>query len=145
MSTQSDEIAPGFGERLRLERVRLGLTQAEFAERAGVQRLAQGQYEAETRDPRVKYLAAASAAGVNLYYVLFGHTTSIASLPQPEQRRIERHVFDLIEDYVRVQCSGQLSAEGRFVLFEVIRGHLIRAVLEGAGTDMDISNILKIN
>ena len=35
MTTQSDQLAPGFGQRLRQERKRLRLTQAEFAEAIG--------------------------------------------------------------------------------------------------------------
>lgn len=145
MNTPFNVIAPEFGVRLREERARLALTQAELANRAGVQRLTQSQYESETRVPNIRYLSAVGAAGVNLYYLLFGKKSAeSASSQHVDERRIEQQVFSLIEDYVRVRCGGQLSAEGRFVLFEVMRAHLIHATQVGTSADLNIDNLLDI-
>lgn len=119
-------IKNGFGTRLRAERTRLGLTQAEMGKKAGIQRLAQIQYEAETRTPTIRYLSKISVAGVDLQYLLFGEVTADSKLSPTVIRDIEQKVFILIEQYVELRCGGQLSAESRFVLFELLRAQLIQ-------------------
>lgn len=65
----------GFGARLREERERLGLTQRVFGDIGGVEPNAQGKYESGERVPRVDYLAAVAAKGVDALYVLSGERT----------------------------------------------------------------------
>lgn len=60
------------GARLASERDIRGLTQAEFAQKAGVSRNTQVNYELNKREPTTKYLQAIRAIGVNTDYVLFG-------------------------------------------------------------------------
>ncbi|MDR6711745.1 transcriptional regulator with XRE-family HTH domain [Pseudomonas hunanensis] len=65
----------GFGARLREERERLGLTQRVFGDIGGVEPNAQGKYESGERTPRVDYLAAVAAKGVDALYVISGQRT----------------------------------------------------------------------
>lgn len=60
------------GVRLKEERVRMGISQEDFAALAGVQRRAQGSYERDQRTPDAAYLAAAAGHGVDVQYVLTG-------------------------------------------------------------------------
>lgn len=60
------------GERLKEERERLGISQADFAKACGVGRTAQFNYESGKRSPDGNYLHAASELGVDTGYVLFG-------------------------------------------------------------------------
>lgn len=60
------------GERLREERTRLGLNQAQLGEVGGVQKQAQLKYEKGERHPDAQYLAAVAAKGVDVLYVLTG-------------------------------------------------------------------------
>lgn len=142
MTKQIEEIAPGFGARLRGERARLKMNQTDFAELAGVQRLAQSQYESEARAPNMSYLRAIGAAGVNLGYLVFARTDTGQSVSAETQRDIEKRVFELIEDYARARCGERLSPDGRFVLFEILRAHLIRAAQNGTEADMTILDSL---
>lgn len=142
MSAQTNLFAPGFGQRLREERNRLGLSQEEFADLAGIKRLAQSQYEHEVREPRLSYLAALVSQGINLDYLLYGKTSSDAALPTEETRRIEKKVFDLIEEYVSSHCGGALTSEGRYVLFEVMRSHCIQAELNGRSGQEELAAFL---
>ncbi|NHC06887.1 hypothetical protein DFR40_1819 [Azonexus fungiphilus] len=135
MPTQNETFLPGLGERLKEERKRLALSQEEFAERAGVKRLAQLQYEKEIREPRTSYLAALGAMGVSLGYVLFGKEPSDRTLAPEATRRIEKKIFDLIDEYAATQCNGVLSSDERFVLFEVMRAHCIQAELNGRNSE----------
>ncbi|WP_290608852.1 helix-turn-helix domain-containing protein [Arsenophonus sp. ENCA] len=91
MSTASDEETPldtqqwvtltleGVGDRLKSERLRLGLSQEMFAERCGVKKLTQYNYEKSERHPDAGYLIAAKALGVDLNYVMTGERSDEAS------------------------------------------------------------------
>ncbi|MGX8941954.1 hypothetical protein ACWWJF_18390 [Symbiopectobacterium sp. Eva_TO] len=69
----------GVGERLKSERLRLGLSQEIFAERCGVKKLTQYNYEKSERHPDAGYLIAAKALGVDLNYVMTGERSDEAS------------------------------------------------------------------
>ncbi len=60
------------GERLRLERQRLDLSQEELGARGGVQKQAQLNYEKGERAPDTTYLLAIAEAGVDVVFVLTG-------------------------------------------------------------------------
>jgi len=64
-----------FGDRLKTERKRLGLSQEALGARGGVATNAQGNYEAGKRTPDATYLAGIAAAGVDVLYVLTGKKT----------------------------------------------------------------------
>lgn len=76
----------GVGERLKSERLRLGLSQEIFAERCGVKKLTQYNYEKSKRHPDAGYLIAAKALGVDLNYVITA------------QRSDEASVLDVVRD-----------------------------------------------
>ncbi|MBZ9610786.1 helix-turn-helix domain-containing protein [Rheinheimera maricola] len=61
-----------FGERLKEERERLGLSQEAFGAIGGVQKLAQRNYEKDNREPNASYMAALSEVGVDVMYILTG-------------------------------------------------------------------------
>lgn len=65
----------GIGHRLREERVRLGLTQKQIAERVGVSREMWARYEGGVA-PGAGALSSAAAAGVDVGYVITGSRTS---------------------------------------------------------------------
>ncbi|CAG8865591.1 hypothetical protein PS627_01509 [Pseudomonas fluorescens] len=67
-----------FGSRIRAERERLGMTQRVFGDIGGVEPNAQGKYESGERTPRIDYLAAVTAQGVDAPYVLSGIRTPAA-------------------------------------------------------------------
>jgi transcriptional regulator with XRE-family HTH domain len=62
----------GIGDRLKLERQRIGLGQAEFGAKAGVSKTSQFNYESGERMPDAAYLAAAYTMGVDVLYVVTG-------------------------------------------------------------------------
>ncbi|RUR46225.1 XRE family transcriptional regulator [Vreelandella populi] len=61
------------GIRLREERVRLGFSQTELGDIAGITKNTQMLYESEKRVPKADYLSALDAIGVNTHYVLTGN------------------------------------------------------------------------
>ena len=62
-----------FGDRLREERVKLGLNQVEFGELGGVTKKTQILYEKNERSPDGNYLAAIAEKGADVLYILTGH------------------------------------------------------------------------
>lgn len=62
-----------FGQRLREERKRLGLSQESMAKAGGLlQKQTQLKYEAGTRHPDTRYLQLISIAGADVNYILTG-------------------------------------------------------------------------
>jgi transcriptional regulator with XRE-family HTH domain len=74
-----------FFERLREERLRLGLNQTEFGTLGGVQKDAQLKYEAGKRKPDADYLSAIAAAGADVTYILTGTRVLPLAEQPPEQ------------------------------------------------------------
>lgn len=62
-------------QRIRVERERLGLTQATFAEMAGIGRATQIFYENNDRNPDTAYFEKLSEHGIDIIYLLSGHRT----------------------------------------------------------------------
>lgn len=60
------------GERLRLEKVRLGLSQRDMAALGSVSQGAYHYYEAGKRCPDAEFLLGLSKGGVDIWFVLFG-------------------------------------------------------------------------
>ncbi len=60
------------GDRLREERLRLGLTQEQFGALGGVRKQAQLKYEKGERKPDATYFEGIAAAGANVDYILTG-------------------------------------------------------------------------
>ena len=68
----TDDFRAALGLRLREERERLGLSQAEFGAIGGVRKLTQMHYERGRRSPSAEYLHRLQGRGVDSAYVLFG-------------------------------------------------------------------------
>jgi len=64
------DMSKTMGERLRIERTRLGLSQEALAAIGGVKKLTQLQYEANKTAPDADYLVAVAVEGVDVAYVL---------------------------------------------------------------------------
>jgi transcriptional regulator with XRE-family HTH domain len=61
-----------FGERIREERKRLGLGQAEFGKIGGCGRTTQFKYESGESKPDIDYLTALHKFGVDAFYIMTG-------------------------------------------------------------------------
>lgn len=69
------------GSRIKEERERLRLSQAEFGELAGVKQQAQLNYEKNTRSPDANYLHNLSTHGVDIQYIITGNRTAEGGSP----------------------------------------------------------------
>jgi len=87
-SHNSNTRSAGFGIRLKEERQRLKLNQAEFGVLGGVSRPAQAHYESELRVPDLKYLAAL-CENVDVMYILSGKRHTDAKVKAIEASAIQ--------------------------------------------------------
>jgi transcriptional regulator with XRE-family HTH domain len=90
-----------FGERLKSERLRLGMGQETFAGLGGVNRNAQAHYESGTRSPTADYLMALSSAGVDITYLMTGQR-SVVTLSTEESA--------ILDNYNAATTAGRRAA-----------------------------------
>ncbi len=109
-----------FGARLKEERRRLGLRQAEFAALVGTDAPRQSLYERGERQLRAAYLARIEAVGVDLAYVVTGRRSEGAplgeeaaafiaawlSLPPGPREIVRRFVADLCRNIEEGRRDG---------------------------------------
>ncbi len=100
-----------FGDRLKEERNALKLNQQAFADRVGVSKTTQFNYEKGLRQPDATYLAALSEMGVDVMYVLTG-SRSLNSLAPDESALLDnyRHLCDEQREAV-YRVSEVMSAD----------------------------------
>ncbi|MDO9422131.1 MAG: helix-turn-helix transcriptional regulator [Herminiimonas sp.] len=139
---QSVGIPLGFGIRLKEERKRLGLNQAEFAQIGGVGRLAQLQYESEATAPTTRYLSAIGAIGVDLVYLVANIRLEADGLRAAQRESVERRAFEWVETYAETLANGKMSAEARRFIYQIIRGVLIQMELGALPEDFDIGLLM---
>lgn len=92
-----------FGERLREERLRLGLTQDAFGAVGGVKKLAQISYEQDKRYPDVGYMIALAAIGVDVGYVM---------LAKPSAEALAQDESELLAGYRGLDIRGKAGVLG---------------------------------
>lgn len=84
------------GARLRAERERLSLSQEAFANKAGVHRRTQVNYEADERRPDADYLAAIAGFGADIAYIVTGGRSLAVKRPWPDDAQIYVSLIDAI-------------------------------------------------
>lgn len=92
-----------FGERLKYERNRLGLSQEAFAAIGGVKKLAQISYEQGKTVPDINFIKAVSGIGVDAMYVIFG-------TPTPAMLSHDEH--ELLQQYRRLDVKNKTRLLG---------------------------------
>lgn len=103
-----------FGQRLRQERERAGLTQEQFATLAGMSRLAQYKYETGQSQPSVEYLAALHQAHVDAYYLLTGQRLSSTQIDWG----IAKEAFNFVHKHFTTKPGKSYTADQLFEVFQ---------------------------
>ena len=111
-------LSEDIGARLRELRSQIGLTQDQLAEKLGVSKRTQGNYESGASDPTASYLSmAASQLGFDVPYILNGVRTTptsdslsevehsilkqYQSIPEDDQKAIRRILKAMADDAAR--------------------------------------------
>lgn len=112
------------GERLTAERNRLGFNQGEMAERGGVQRTAQSNYERGARVPDAAYLAAIAQAGADVLFIVTGVPTPAVD----EDIRLYGDAWESLDRALQTSGRQMPSDKKRLAAWA-----LFQAVKEGDG------------
>ena len=114
----NDSLKPGFGNRLREERERLGFTQQEFAEQAGIKRVTQFLYEKEESFPSYRYLTAIAENGVDMHYLFFGRRKRLGRLDFSPDILID--IYRVVDEVARDDAGNLLPLESRIGFFGIL-------------------------
>jgi transcriptional regulator with XRE-family HTH domain len=101
------DIKMSVGTRLKEERQRLGLNQAQLAQLANIARASQINYETDKRSPDNNYWQTISNAGIDVQYVITGKRSSFST-----------HQFEAL-------VIDQLSNSAKLMLKEVQKTMLL--------------------
>lgn len=94
----SSQVKIGIAARLRVERERLGLTQAQLALHLGVTRFTVANYESGSRMPTADQLRALGELGVDVAFLVMG-ASSLRSQPGRERFRA---TLKAVRDHCRI-------------------------------------------
>jgi transcriptional regulator with XRE-family HTH domain len=121
-SVPTVEVKPrSFGERLREERVRIGLSQTEMAEVGGVKRTTQHIYESDIRVPDLKYLERIRDAGADLSYLVLGFRQGHQGADAASFSPLTLTNMYRVVDEICVDREGRLlPLESRVRVFQVL-------------------------
>ena len=108
------------GLRLRSERKRIHMTQAQFGKEGGVSLSSQNAYESALHFPDARYLARIAGVGVDVNYVLLGDRSELTSLSDSEVL-----AFSEITRVVHEWASARSKT-----LPPEVQAHLIRTFFE---------------
>lgn len=106
-----------YGLRIRNERIRLGYTQAKWAERCGVSKTSQVNYESGMYRPDVAYLSGAISAGADPLYLLAGRSTA-ADAAAVVNWELAAQIISIIDAWA-AKKSHPVSATTRAQLLKV--------------------------
>lgn len=110
---------PAFSERLKAERARLRLSQAEMAEVGGVGLNSQSNYENGHRSPDAAYLERVAAHGVDITYLLTGVRAPVVvvegkaeaqAVEETVMRAVTREEAALLDNYEASDAQGRAAA-----------------------------------
>lgn len=108
----------GYGERIKEERQRLKLTQADFAKLAGVSRQSQANYETEEREPGAAYLIKLYDK-VDVPYILSGRRSSAGDI----DAKVVEAILNAIDSW---------ATEGKRQIQQDIKAELLTLFLKQA-------------
>lgn len=95
-------IKDGVHERLREERERIGLSQAELAERVGFGRTTQHKYESGEASPALPYLIDIAKHGLDVQHILFNARDVEKTVEVSDDFKRIQECFDLVGFFLMV-------------------------------------------
>ena len=112
-----------FGEKVRNERNRLGLSQDELAEKIGVTRRVISSYENDSSRPRgtERYNKLADALGVNINYLLSEDEAFIANVEDNYGRRGAKQAKELLAEVTGLFTGGEMADEDMREMVDAIQ------------------------
>ena len=112
-----------FGEKVRNERNRLGLSQDELAKQIGVSRRVISSYENDSSRPRgtARYQKLADSLGVNINYLLSEDEAFIANVEDNYGRRGVKQAKELLAEVTGLFAGGEMADEDMREMVDAIQ------------------------
>ena len=112
-----------FGEKVRNERNRLGLSQDELAAKIGVTRRVISSYENDSSRPSgtERYNKLADALGVNINYLLSEDEAFIANVEDNYGRRGAKQAKELLAEVTGLFAGGEMADEDMREMVDAIQ------------------------
>lgn len=105
-----------FGKRLKEERIKLGLNQAEAAEKCGFSREMWGKWERGENRPSSEKLFSFSKIGIDIGYVMHGRRGETAAMPSESLSAEEKELLALF----RQLGSGSRKELADYAAFKLV-------------------------
>lgn len=121
-------------QRITIERKRLHMSQAAFAQAAGVSLSTQKRYEKGERGADSEYLAALSKIGVDIAFIL----TGLRSPDAHADRRGLRHVLELVAGVLDI-ARGEIGRDFDAALAAAVEAHKSAPPDEAASARADLA------
>ncbi|MET3124444.1 transcriptional regulator with XRE-family HTH domain [Oxalobacteraceae bacterium GrIS 2.11] len=115
---ENNPLINGFGNRMRQERKRLGLTQEALADRAGVGQQTVLQYEKGNTSPPLQFIYSLHDIGFNMQFLLYGRETK--SFPRDFPPEVIRYVANAVPQIEKEFTGGTLSNETKLRMMLVL-------------------------
>ena len=128
------------GERLKIERKRLGLSQDAFAKEGGIKRTSLYQYERGDRMPTLDFLFNCAATGLDISFVIFGKRNLRADSEIQLQESELARIFALVDIYARDSRDRLLAHEHQ----QELLSQLCKIASERAEESINWSDLKKI-
>ncbi|MBS0570121.1 MAG: helix-turn-helix transcriptional regulator [Proteobacteria bacterium] len=109
-----------FGSRLRAERVRLNLTQEEFAGLGGVKRVSQHLYEQDVRVPDVNYLLRLQQSDVNVAALILDSASVLQGMQGHTGIPLLMAAFRAVDEFARDDHGDPLPLPERERFFRFL-------------------------
>jgi transcriptional regulator with XRE-family HTH domain len=116
-------LGEGFGERMRQERKRLGLTQEALAERVGIRQQTVLQYEKGNTSPTLQFIYSLHGVGFNMQYLLYAREQLPFTRDFPPE--VIRYVANAVPEIEKEFAGGSLSNETRLRMMLVLLGQYV--------------------
>ena len=112
-----------FGEKVRNERNRLGLSQDELAKQIGVSRRVISSYENDSSRPRgtERYQKLADSLGVNINYLLSEDEAFIADVEDNYGHRGAKQAKELLAEVTGLFAGGEMADEDMREMVDAIQ------------------------
>jgi transcriptional regulator with XRE-family HTH domain len=108
-----------FGERLKEERIRIGLSQEEFAKKCAVSKRSQINYEQSERAPDLHYLSEMAGLGGNVDYVVTGKRQGVNEDKLRDSLEVVFNVLSVLKE-TNEDISNERAAQLVAMIYDLL-------------------------
>lgn len=121
LETAKAENSSSFGQRLKLERLRLQLSQQEVATHCGVARTTQNIYERDGRSPGLSYVQKLGDLGFNLPYLLNAKPTPPSITEGLQVTAVALgNAYRIVDEFCVDSAGNRFPLESRLQFFQLL-------------------------